>query len=230
MAISKRLEIGELSIVVVAERHNPTILNPDFLIRKGIVPEDWKLEKNPVCTDPFAEVIYATGTVFVAQFDKLIFTETRKERIQRPADLANMVKKYVSALPEVTYKAVGINPQGHILCENREEAQKAIVDNLLKDNSLKNLEGDPVHASVRYRYGAGESMINISVDEALIKLPDSKEASPAMILGANFHRELVGENQEQKFEHLLVTLGNVENDCKRIVGIMEDVFLKELLK
>ncbi len=32
-------QIAELSVVVIAKNHNPTVLNPDFLKLNNIVPE-----------------------------------------------------------------------------------------------------------------------------------------------------------------------------------------------
>ena len=33
--------LHSMSVVVTAEHHNPSILNKDFLINSGIVPQDW---------------------------------------------------------------------------------------------------------------------------------------------------------------------------------------------
>ena len=46
--LSEQFEIKELTIVLLAETHNPTILNPDFLKYNEIVPFDWKVAGSPV--------------------------------------------------------------------------------------------------------------------------------------------------------------------------------------
>jgi len=63
----KRLIISELAIVVAAQNHNPTILNPDFLKHSQIVPKEWVLREPPLCTEPLARVAYTNGVTLVAQ-------------------------------------------------------------------------------------------------------------------------------------------------------------------
>jgi hypothetical protein len=51
--------IQDLTLVVVARNHNPTILNPDFLKSTHIVPEHWELAAPPFCVEPVASAIPA---------------------------------------------------------------------------------------------------------------------------------------------------------------------------
>ena len=74
--MNKTVITEELSIVVVARNHNPTILNPDFLRYNEIVPPDWELAGPPVCVELMAQVAYSNSVKIVSQFDKVIFTET----------------------------------------------------------------------------------------------------------------------------------------------------------
>ena len=52
---------SELTIVIVAENHNPTILNPDFLKFNDIVPKEWDMGQPPLCTPPISQVEYKNG-------------------------------------------------------------------------------------------------------------------------------------------------------------------------
>jgi hypothetical protein len=81
-------EFKQLAIVVVAKNHNPTILNPDFLIRNAIVPEDWETSDNPVCTDPVAQVAFTSGVTITAEFNKIVFAEKANDRPPADASVA----------------------------------------------------------------------------------------------------------------------------------------------
>ena len=43
-----------VSVVVTAEFHNPSILNPDFLVSREVVPPDWKATE-AITTRAFSE-------------------------------------------------------------------------------------------------------------------------------------------------------------------------------
>jgi len=70
------VRIREFSVVIAAQNHNPTILNPDFLIRNEIVGADWKLAQAPVCVEPFAQVQYTNGVSVLSELQKIVFTQS----------------------------------------------------------------------------------------------------------------------------------------------------------
>src|SRR5713101_6330983 len=61
------------SVVIVGGDHNPTILNPDFLTIREIVPKEWGWEvADPaITTPPFAIVRYTNGTSITVERNKL---------------------------------------------------------------------------------------------------------------------------------------------------------------
>ena len=53
-----------VSVVVTAEFHNPSILNPDFLVSREIIPADWVVTE-AVTTPPVSVVRYNNGIQWV---------------------------------------------------------------------------------------------------------------------------------------------------------------------
>jgi hypothetical protein len=53
---SEELSVGayliQFSVVISGETHNPTILNPDFLAVRNIVPSEWGWDTSQVVTTP----------------------------------------------------------------------------------------------------------------------------------------------------------------------------------
>lgn len=78
------VRIQNLSVVVAARSHNPTILNPDFLKYNKIVPMDWELESNPICADPVAQVKFTNGISITAEMNKVVFSEQKSSK--EPSD------------------------------------------------------------------------------------------------------------------------------------------------
>ena len=67
------LELLSFSVVVTGTAHNPSILNPDFLERREIVPKEWgwQVGAPPITTPPFSQVQYATGVTISVETGKL---------------------------------------------------------------------------------------------------------------------------------------------------------------
>lgn len=66
----KKFNPISFSVVVIANDHNPTILNPDFLRTNNIIPSDYAV-KNTVTTPPFSTVEYENGITISVEIDKL---------------------------------------------------------------------------------------------------------------------------------------------------------------
>jgi len=83
MSINKKVILTELGIVIVAQNHNPTILNPDFLKRNKIVPENWELACPPICLPPVARVSFTKGVNIFSQPERIIFDAPVKSQAAR---------------------------------------------------------------------------------------------------------------------------------------------------
>lgn len=65
------------TVVVVARFHNPSVLNPDFLQRWKIVPEDWEAVET-LTTRPFAQTRFDTGVVVAVEHHRLSIYQPAK--------------------------------------------------------------------------------------------------------------------------------------------------------
>src|SRR4051794_1104305 len=72
-----KLEWLKASVVVAAREHNPTILHPAFLVAQEIVPPDWELAKDPICTPAFAIVTYRNGITFSVEGSRFQVSDTK---------------------------------------------------------------------------------------------------------------------------------------------------------
>src|SRR4030043_307057 len=108
------ITLTNFSIVVLAQAHNPSILNPDFLKNNNIVSPTFT-PKTVVCSMPVAQVVYDEGISILAEFERLQFIDTIPERIPGGSPIPEIAVRYVDTLPHVRYTAVGINFIGHYL-------------------------------------------------------------------------------------------------------------------
>ncbi len=93
----------EFSVVVVGQDCNPTILNPDFLKHRGIVPEEWgwQLAGAPITTPPFATVSYDSGLTIKVEMTRFQVTDQLfADGVEKSKAIA-VASKYIKVLPHV---------------------------------------------------------------------------------------------------------------------------------
>lgn len=98
------------SAVLVAEPHNPAIINPDFLRNKGIVPAEWVPGPDPICTLAFAHIVYRNGLTVLADPGRCTFAEALNAT-PRDSYLAHQCAMEYAKNIEYNYSALGLNWQ-----------------------------------------------------------------------------------------------------------------------
>jgi len=218
---NRNLELAEFSIVVLARNHNPTILNPDFLKYNGIVPDDWELGDEPLCSGMASRVVYSNGVVIVTQPDKIIFTHTFGLEHPDSVGLSEIVSEYVKNVPHVGYTALGVNPKGFV--ELGEECD-GFVDGLVSDGPWKSYSDERPKYSVKFTYPLDGWVANLTVDVGKIQRSES-ETIRVVRFDANFHHQIQEKKPKERLSELQLFIGNWESVLEQYIDIVEDGFL-----
>lgn len=220
------LELFEISVVVLARNHNPTILNPDFLISNKIVSRDWELSEPPVCAYPVAQVKFKNKINIVAQLDKLIFSQNITGKTLEEVQINRIARTYVENLPHVDYRAVGINPKGFVKVQSREEAEKFVSDKLIVSGPWKTFKNMPSNVITQFKYLLADGSLSIKIENGLSTLPDQEEF-PVIFFGANFHHETVGETTKEKTDHVTKVINFWQKDIDDFLSFVNESFLEK---
>ncbi len=102
--------LHNISVVVTAEYHNPSILNPDFLRQQNVVPAKWK-HTEAITTPALSSTQYGNGVKLVVEPGKMNISEPRSGEFGEKTYVHQITDKYVSRLPHIPYKGVGLNCQ-----------------------------------------------------------------------------------------------------------------------
>lgn len=102
--------LRSLSVIIPAEYHNPSIINPDFLLSTKIIPEAWKTAE-PVITPGLAILGNDNGIQLTVDPNRLTISEERDEPFleQNDSSIHNIAAKYVTILSHIPYRALGLN-------------------------------------------------------------------------------------------------------------------------
>jgi hypothetical protein len=217
----------QFSIVVSGETHNPTILNPDFLAIRNIVPEEWEWSTaDQVVTTPALSVVsYTNGLSITVEPNKLqiIDPEVRVSDGPLSSKAAEIARRYVSTLPHVRYTAVGINFFSAV------EVPKP--DTYLKDRFLK--EGDwdrPPHpldaVGLRLAYPLPNGRLYLSLDTGQVERTGGEQEKRhiAVLANTNFHRECTEYPADKQIANYLT---EIDHDWTTYTGLLRDVLKNE---
>ena len=102
--------LHSVSVVVTAQFHNPSILNPDFLVSREIVPADWTVAET-LTTPPVSVVKYENGVEWSVDQSRLTVAEKSGPAFGVSYHVHPLVIAYLQKLPHVPYRSLGLNCQ-----------------------------------------------------------------------------------------------------------------------
>jgi hypothetical protein len=177
------------AVVVVADQHNPTVLHPAFLQGPvGVVPADWQLSEEPICTPPISLVKYATGVNFTVETNKFQVLDERRGSADdsRAPDLAI---KYIRALPHVRYTAVGIN---FLAVAPTENATRVIRDRFITSTAWTAAGIEPMGVGVKLAYAVSPAVFRLTLDPGEGRFADGRPPLEGVVASGNFHADAPG--------------------------------------
>ena len=181
------------SCVVVANRHNPSILNPDWLSRMKIVDAEWETAEPIIVTPAFARCAYSNDVEIALDPGKLTVNLSRDKR-ELSSELPKIAGRYVRTLKHVPYKHQGNNFR---FSADMPNVVSALKNGMIRPGSwsLENMS----RIRTVFRYSCEDSKINLSVESDVAK-PEGNNGRnvDVLILDFNYHRECEGSDSVLK--------------------------------
>lgn len=211
----------QFSVVVVGKLHNPTILNPDFLRIRNIVPEEWgwTLLEGNITTPALSIVRFAQGIVITVEHEKLQVVDVKcADPTQSKA--AEIAARYVSILPHVRYSAVGINFQ---LAIPHDDPREYLRERFLKSGAWDSSEARPLDTlGLRFVYPAegGRVVLSLDAGEADEEGGSESQRIPVIVVNANFHYDFSDYPCENE---VIRILGQTEGNWQVFMSMLRDV-------
>ena len=213
------IKLIELSVVLVANSNNPSIINPDFLRYNKIVDADYEIKDSPISTPAFSQVMFKNGITIVSDPARVMLTQAgtlNREHVLLP----EIASRYLECVPHVPYHAIGINPKGFV----SGQAPNPIL-NMVRDNGSWMSFMDVIpegQLKAIYRY----TERTIFLDIAVADVAENNKTTSGILFQANIHRELTETDAESRIKHLSSLLDSWESDLDDFYNLTSK-FLQE---
>ena len=182
-----KLAVLNVSVVVLAEVHNPTILHPAFLVAQEIVPSDWELADLPVCTPAISVVKFTNNILLTAEIPKFQVVDNSPT----PATpIPGLAVRYIEKLPHVRYTAVGINISGYVQCP---QPEAFLLDRFIKHGPWADAKLKPDTLGVQLTYPVEQGKLNLKCEPGTVHKTQGKTELPVLLINANYHIGLAAE-------------------------------------
>ena len=215
----------EVSVVLVINGNNPSILNPDFLLHNEIVDSDLQLAAQPVSTPLLSQVIFEGGIGVIADPERFVFSHHGEMLTVDTCKSPGIAKKFLEGHPNMQYSAVGINPKGVARLNDRTEVD---TTNMLAGNgewiSFKDVRPE-IRVNAIYEYETRK--ISMDVYKAMQKSDNGPE-SYGVVFQANIHRDIPPAGVEERADRVVSILSKWRDDMSDFDDLVSKIKAKGL--
>jgi hypothetical protein len=215
------LKLLNFSVVVVAEYHNPTILNPDFLARNNIVPDEWNWNLSEDCfsTPPLSQVKYDNGVLLLCEQSKLQVVDGGESVDPAKSFVDAIAAAYLRTLPHVRYTGLGLNFKAMIPYE---QPSRALMDRFLKEGPWSDPQQRLEDMGLRLMFAIDHGWLRLSLDAGEVPSDEKQDAQTAILAGANFHHDLSDDATVHQVEDIVERKSQYWDRFQSMIAKMAD--------
>lgn len=202
------IKFEQFSLVIVANDHNPTILNPDFLERNQIIKDEfgWQVIGQSITTPAFSTIKYNSNVVISIEPMKLHISDTSGSDLSK-SRICEIISNYVDILPHVKYSALGVNFTMITMVDNITDY---LISRFLKDGAWNQDANQMKNVGFKFSYELEGGSLVFSIDKAIKR----EDKNPFLVTRGNFHRDL-DTNKMPTSEQIKIVLDNILNDWEK---------------
>jgi hypothetical protein len=172
--------------------HIPPTLNAGFLQGAGVVPPEWSLAQEAICTAEGAQLVYDNGLILLAQGQVM----SGQEPLDTPAadnpQLAELLVRYSQALPRLTYQGLQTLLRVVIIYDgDTDAARRTVCDRLLQQGEWQTYGKAPMQPTLQLAYQLEDQVLNLTVAQAQVR--QEEEAIGSALVFAGAFEQVVGE-------------------------------------
>ncbi|NJO50647.1 MAG: hypothetical protein HC840_15730 [Leptolyngbyaceae cyanobacterium RM2_2_4] len=224
--MNRTVDMRRFELVLVVEKHNPILLNPEFLKVKGIIPYHWELAQPPTYTDGVALTVFQNGVYVAHRGNAIAFFEDIRAKSLDELEVPEVVYRYVEKLPQENYQAVGLNLEGHTLLDSQDAAKSYLQEILSSGDRPHPSDANLVQAIANFIYKINRGVMTLTVRNTELQLSETEQA-PVLLFAANFHRDVSKVPKAERVQELSEIIENWQDDVETYRNIVNNKFLTQ---
>ena len=194
-------------------------------MHSGIIPADWVLARQPVVNQQVAQIAFQNGISLVAQPNKVTFSESIGTKANDELMIAELATKYVEAMPQANYTAIGINPQKvEVFNEKPQDVHSFMTQSLLQAGAWQEMGTQPMRASLNLFYQFVMCHLQLNLNPTELRLPDDVRV-PGLLFSGNYHYALSSEDPEARKRELSNALSQWQTHLSDYRALVAEKFL-----
>ena len=208
----------ELSVVLVANGMEPSMINPDFLRHNGIVDRDLPITGQPISTPAFSQVSFEGGVTVTAEPSRFLFAQRGVPLTEDSCTTPEIARRFLDKIPYPPYSAIGINPTG--VRPSNGDPVDDVADVLIDGGRWMRFNGVLPVIGLKALYDCEDRRINLTVDNARGQNSDGSKPS-GLIFYVNIHRDIVEIGQQERVERIRSILSGWKDDISDLKLLVE---------
>ena len=219
------IALMEVSVVLVINGNNPSMLNPDFLRHNGIVDVDLQLAAQPVSTPLLSQVVFEGGIGVIADPERFVFSHHGEMLTTDTCKSPTIAKRFLEKNKNMQCSAVGINPKSIKRLDGSTEAN--MTNMLIGNGEWISFKGIRPEIRLKATYEYEKRKISIDVFKSMHKDENGLE-SYDVVFQANIHRDIFAGSAEERTKHVISILSKWNNDVSDFNSLVEKVKVEGL--
>lgn len=207
----------ELSVVLVTNQNDPSILNPDFLRYTGIVDKSLKVSQPPISTPVLSYVVFDGDIGIRAEPNRFVFEQKGQPLNDDECVVPPIAGRFVQELSHINYTAIGINAK---ILRTPDYVPQFSVPNVLIDGGVwmafRDISPD-IHLRATYTYESRRILLDVGSADAALNTRDNRRG---LLFQVNIHRDISERVQDQAVERTLSVLRDWKTDLSDCYSLL----------
>jgi hypothetical protein len=216
------VDLQELSIILNTEHHVPAMLHLSSLQCSGIIPLDWELSRQPICTTQNAQILFQNGITLTALGHELTFAEPLGAKAPAEVEIAKVASQYLRVLPHAGYRSMGLNLRGFVPFADADldTAHEYLNQKFLAPGAWQQFGQRPLQSGLNFVYALDDRQLYVSLNVVTLRRQPDQTPTPSLMFTGTFDYKI-----EDDLAATHAHLAEWQSDLDLFRGLVNDKFL-----
>lgn len=225
MTTANGIRLVEVSIVLVGEDNDPSIINRDFLDRFGILVGEREVVQPTFSTPMFSQVTFSDGLSVASAPNVVMFSQSASDLDVDDVVIPDVATRYMAAVPNVHYSGYTINLTGFV--PSVVDSPANMVHTLTDKGEGIALSGVVPEIHLRSTYRFDDRIIILEVGESFMETEGP--GTPGVLFQGNIEHQFPSGDESLFADLVKEALGNWRQQVEEFDDLVHRIYTTYLL-